>query len=106
VVFEIGRDLRQEVEAILGSATCPSETVVTRYYDGHLEISFTPELVNAIIDAGPLGEALTSAAAAARRLQALPPATEDATQKLRTELVTWATSWQEKLGLPGFVWVT
>ncbi len=97
VAFAIGKPLRQEIETILGSATVPKEAICTRYYDGHLTIAFEPAIVQKPIDPGPLREELTAFAAGARRLPAPAADQEEATQKLRTELATWAVSWQEKL---------
>ena len=73
------------------------EAVCTRYYDGHLTTTFEPAIVQKPVDPGPLREALTAFAAGARRLPASAADQEEATQKLRTELATWAVSWQEKL---------
>src|SRR5262249_13839076 len=67
------------------------------YYDGHLDISFEPAITNKAVDPAPLVKALTTFAAAARRLPAPAPEQEDQTQNLRTDLAIWASGWQEKV---------
>jgi energy-coupling factor transporter ATP-binding protein EcfA2 len=97
VAFAIGKPLREEIQAILGGASGPKEAICTRYYDGHLTIAFEPDIADKAIDPSPLAEALTAFAAGARRLPTPAVEQEEATQKLRTELATWAVSWKEKL---------
>jgi len=97
VAFEVGKPLGQDIETILGGAAAPEEAICTRYYDGHLEISFLPDIVCKPVDPAAFRDALTTFAAAARRLPTPAPDDEETTQKIRTELATWALSWQERL---------
>jgi hypothetical protein len=68
VIFAIGHALRSEIETILGGAPAPKEAICTRYYDGHLTVSFEPGIVQEPVDPGPLREALIAFAGGARRL--------------------------------------
>jgi energy-coupling factor transporter ATP-binding protein EcfA2 len=98
VAFEIGEPLRQEIEAILDGSPPPQEAICTRFYDGSLQIQFEPAVHNAAIKPAPLIDALKTFASAARRLEAPVSEQEDQTKKLRTDLATWASAWQEKCG--------
>lgn len=98
VAFEIGEPLLQEIEAILDGSAPPQEAICTRFYDGSLDIYFEPAVHNAPIEPAPLIDALKTFASAARRLEAPAPEQEDQTKKLRTDLATWASTWQEKCG--------
>lgn len=98
VVFEIGEPFRQEIEAILGGNPPPQEAICTRFYDGSLQIHFEPAVHIEAIKPALLIDALKTFASAARRLEAPVPEQEDQTKKLRTDLATWASAWQEKLG--------
>jgi energy-coupling factor transporter ATP-binding protein EcfA2 len=97
VAFEIGESLRKEMEAVLDGAPPPQEAICTRFYDGSLQIQFEPAVQITPIRSKPLVAALTTFASGARRLTAPAPEQEDQTQKLRTDLATWASTWQEKL---------
>jgi len=97
VAFEIGESLRKEMEAVLDGVAPPQEAICTRFYDGSLQIQFEPAVQITPIGSKPLIAALTTFASGARRLTAPTPDQEDQTQKLRTDLATWASTWQEKL---------
>ena len=100
VAFEIGESLRKEMEAVLDGAPPPQEAICTRFYDGSLQIQFEPALQITPIESKPLITALTTFASGARRLTTPTPEQEDQTQRLRTDLATWASTWQEKLKTP------
>jgi energy-coupling factor transporter ATP-binding protein EcfA2 len=97
VAFEIGEPLRGEIQTLLGGDAAPKEAICTRYYDQHLKIEFEPAIANRIVAPGPVVEALKAFASTARRLPTPSPEKEDQTQKLRAELATWASGWQEQL---------
>lgn len=97
VAFELDGEIKDQIASILGG-TAPKEAVCTRYYDGSLKIECDPEIQQAVLDPAPVKDALTSFAGAARRLPPAPAQDqEEATQKLRTDLATWATGWQAKM---------
>ncbi len=97
VAFEIHDPLRKDIETLLVGATPPKEVICTRYYDNSLEIAFEPDIVIKAIEPAPIIEALKNFEGAARRLPTPSPEQEDQTQMLRTNLVTWASGWQEQL---------
>ena len=97
VAFKIGESLHKEMEAVLDGVPPPQEAICTRFYDGSLQIQFEPAVQITPIGSEPLIVALTTFASGARRLTAPTPEQEDQTQKLRTDLATWASTWQEKL---------
>jgi len=97
VAFRIDDPLSGEIqEAISGEAT-PEEVVCTRYYDGSIRVEFDPPIPDDKVASRPLVESLKELAAAARRLEAPTAEQDDATQKLRTSLATWASEWEQKL---------
>lgn len=96
VVFALEDPIKEQISAVLGT-NVPTEAVCTRYYDGTLKIEYTPALQQPALDPAPVKDALTAFASAARRLTAPAPEQKEATQKLRTDLATWATGWQDKL---------
>lgn len=97
VAFEIGEPLRSEIGTLLNNAAVPQEAICTRHYDGHLEVCFEPTLANEPVKPAPLIEALEVFAREARRLPAPSTEQEEEIQRLRTELATWASMWQEKV---------
>ncbi len=97
VAFEIAGQVLKDIEAVLTGAAAPKEAVCTRYYDGHLDISFEPPIATTLIDPAPLSAALAAFASGARRLKAQQPDEEEQTQQLRTELATWASALREKV---------
>lgn len=96
VAFALEGAINEQISAILGT-NVPTEAVCTRYYDGTLKIDYTPALRQPTLDPAPVRDALNAFAAAARRLATPAPEQEEATQKLRTELATWATGWHDRL---------
>ncbi len=97
VTFAIGDSLQKEIEPVLDSGAPPVNAICTRYYDGSLAITFEPTIdIKAVAPAASI-DALNTFAAAARRLTTPTPEQEEQTQKLRTDLATWSSGWQEKL---------
>lgn len=97
VAFETKETLLEEMEAVLDGVSAPKEVLCTRFYDGSLDIRFDPAVQMAPVGSEPLITALTTFASGARRLAAPAQEQEEQTQKLRTDLATWATACQEKL---------
>jgi hypothetical protein len=94
VAFTLDGPLKDQIAAILGGSA-PKAVVCTRFYDGSLKIEYDPEIQQAVLSPGPVTDALTTLAGAARRLPAPAPDKEEATQKIRTDLATWATAAHE-----------
>ncbi|MGH8544238.1 MAG: AAA family ATPase [Gammaproteobacteria bacterium] len=97
VTFSLDDSTRKEIEPLLDSGAPPTQATGTRYYDGSLQISFEPNIEAKPVPPGTVIEALKTFGAAARRLQTPTPEQEEQSQKLRTDLATWASDWQEKL---------
>jgi predicted ATP-dependent endonuclease of OLD family len=97
VAFEIGDLLRSEIKPLLDGGAPPKEAICTKYYDGSLEITFEPTVESKDVEPKPLIAALKDVAAAARRLEAPAPEQEEQTQKLRTDLATWASEREKSL---------
>ncbi|MHB8726428.1 MAG: AAA family ATPase [Casimicrobiaceae bacterium] len=95
VAFELDGEIKDQIEAILDSPA-PKEAVCTRFYDGSLKIECDPEIQQRVLDPAPVNDALTTFAGEARRLLAPGQDQEEATQKSRTDLATWAAGWREK----------
>jgi hypothetical protein len=74
VAFEIADPLRGELEGLLDGAAPPKEAIFTRYYDGHLTISFEPPIVEKPVSPGPAVQALKTLAAAAPPIRPCPGA--------------------------------
>ncbi len=97
VAFEIGDSLRSEIKPLLDSGAPPKEAICTKYYDESLEITFEPAVESKDVEPKPLIAALKDVAAAARRLKTPAPEQEEQTQKLRTDLATWASEREKSL---------
>jgi predicted ATP-dependent endonuclease of OLD family len=97
VTFEFDNATSQEIGTLLGDDNRPTEVTCTKFYDDRIEMVFSPSVLHKDLDPSECVTALKSLAAAARRLVAPASDQEDQTQTLRTELATWASSWQEKL---------
>jgi predicted ATP-dependent endonuclease of OLD family len=89
VEFIFSDELKSELEGQLPQV--PLEKVMcTRYYDGSLEIAFSPKVEDSPLSPSSLVGALNKFAQAARRL-ATPPDQDDAeVQQLRTSASEWA----------------
>jgi len=97
IVFEITGDIQAEIEELVEGKTPPKEAICTRYYDGSLKVEFNPAIPDKSVAPEPIIQALESFASTARRLEAPVPDQEEATQKLRTDLASWASDWEQKL---------
>ena len=97
VVFDLADSFATEIPTLGDGERTPKTATCTRYYDGTLEVEFTPEIPDDNLSPAPVVTALSTLASAARRLEA-PDADQDgATQALRTALAAWATEWQKEL---------
>jgi predicted ATPase len=98
VAFALSDDVKTEIAALLGTGQKPpKEAILTRYYDGSLSYEYVPSLQEKPLSADPINKALSTFAAAARRLEAPAPDQEEATAAQRTALATWASGWQDKI---------
>lgn len=97
VAFEITSEAASAIKQIVKGKTPPQEAICTRFYDGSLDIEFDPEIPDEPVAPDSLIKALKAFAGEARRLTAPAPEQEEATQKLRTEMATWASDWEQKL---------
>ena len=97
IAFSFGTEIKQRFQSILGKVELPQEAICTRYYDGSIAIEFVLALRCVPIESAPILAAIKTFASAARRIKTSEPEKEEQTQKLRTDLATWASSWQEKL---------
>jgi len=95
VEFELSPDFREELGERLDGAGIPRKAVLTRYYDGSLEIGYDTEVSDDPLDPGELVRALEGFARGARRLPAPTPDQEPAIQALRTQLADWADGHKE-----------
>lgn len=98
VAFEISDGLSMEAVNVLGAdRKCPSEAIVTRYYDGSLSFEYEPAVEDRPLSPEPIINGLAVFSSAARRLPALASDQEEATAAQRAALTNWATGWQDKL---------
>jgi energy-coupling factor transporter ATP-binding protein EcfA2 len=97
VAFGIDEPLQEKIKSILPEEEPPKEVIITKFYDGSVQVQCQPPVVGLTVDPVPLTEALSAFASAARRLVAPTSEEEEQTQTLRTNLATWAASSQEKL---------
>ena len=98
IVFGFDDETKHEFHEILGESELPQEVICTRYYDGSLTTKFVPAVKAIPIDSTPIIAAVKALASAARRIPKAPtPEQEEQTQKIRTDLATWASCCQDKL---------
>ena len=90
VEFELSDEFREELGELLNGAEVPQKAVLTRSYDGNLEIEYDPEVSEALVDPEELTTALDVFAKGARRLAATAEDPEEATAVLRVKLANWA----------------
>ena len=98
VEFELSADFRKELGERLSGAEIPQKAVLTRYYDGSLEIEYDTELSDDPLDPGELVEVLEEFAGSARRLPTPAADQESAIQALRSQLANWADGYKEAAG--------
>ena len=75
---------------LLNGAEVPEKAVLTRSYDGNLEIEYDPEVSEDLVDPEELTTALDVFKKGARRLAATAEDQEEATSVLRAKLANWA----------------
>ena len=97
IAFGFDDVTKQRLQTILGDSELPQEAICTRYYDGSLFTEFVPAVQSIPVDSAHIVAAIKTFASAARRLKSPVPEQEEQIQKLRTDLATWASAWQEKL---------
>ena len=98
VDFAIDDDLKAKILQILGTDLEPPQSaILTRYYDGSLSFEYNPPLEEKTLSPKGIIEGLDSFLGFARRLAAPSPDQEESTSKKRSELIAWATGWQDRL---------
>jgi predicted ATPase len=75
----------------------PEEVIATRHFDGSIEFSYAPPIVETPLAPDPVIVGIKAFASDARRLVAPAPEQEDATAITRNTLTQWATQWQDQL---------
>ncbi len=90
VEFELSDEFRDELLELLNGAEVPEKAVLTRSYDGNLEIEYDPEVSEDLVDPEELTTALDVFKKGARRLAATAEDQEEATSVLRAKLANWA----------------
>ena len=89
VEFELSDEFRDELLELLNGAEVPQKAVLTRSYDGNLEIEYDPEVPEDLVDPEELTTALDVFTKGARRLAATAEDQEKATSVLRAP-ANWA----------------
>ena len=98
VEFEIAGEVRNTIDGLLDDCVQPPTSVtVTRFYDGSMRYTYTPEVTDTPLRSAPLLEALDSFASKARRLRATEVATKEEISELRKELLQFANHRRDQL---------
>jgi len=98
VDFAIDDDLKAKIRSILTTEEEPPQSaILTRYYDGSLSFEYNPPLNEKPLSPHGIREGLDSFSASARRLASPSQDQEESTSKKRSELIAWATGWQDRL---------
>ena len=98
VKFELSDEFREELGDLLNGAEVPQKAVLTRSYDGRLEIKYDTEVPDDPVDPEELTKALDVLAKGARRLAAPSEDQEGDAAELRTTLVNWADGMKDAVG--------
>ena len=98
VEFELSNEFRKELGELLAGAEVPQKAVLTRSYDGNLEIEYDPEVSEDPVDPEELTKALDVFAKGARRLPAPSEAQKESTAAFRTTLAKWADGMKDAVG--------
>ena len=98
VKFELSDEFREELGDLLNGAEVPQKAVLTRSYDGRLEIKYDTEVPDAPVDPEELTKALDVLAKGARRLAAPSEDQEGDPAELRTTLAHWADGMKDAVG--------
>ena len=94
VKFELSDEFREELGDLLNGAEVPQKAVLTRSYDGYLEIKYDTEVPDDPVDPEELTKALDVFAKGARRLAA--PSENSA--EIPPILVNWADGMKDAVG--------
>ena len=97
VEFCVPKELQTEFSELLEGQSSPATVTMTRYYDGTLGMSHSPEIVEPTVSPEPVLKALGAFASGARRLGLPEPGNEEVAAAHRKELAQWATKWQDTL---------
>ena len=98
VEFELSDEFSKELEDLLNGAEVPKKAVLTRSYNGYLEIEYDTEVPDDPVDPEELTNALDVFAKGARRLAEPSEDQEGAPAELRTILVNWADGMKDAVG--------
>ena len=98
VKFELSDEFREELGDLLNGAEVPQKAVLTRSYDGRLEIKYDTEVPDDPVDPEELTTVLDVFAKGARRLAATVGDQEQAMPPLRTKLANWADRKKDAVG--------
>ena len=93
VKFELSDEFREELEDLLNGAEVPQKAVLTRSYDGYLEIEYDTEVPDDPVDPEELTKALDVFAKGARRLAA-----PSENPEIPPILVNWADGMKDAVG--------
>ena len=98
VEFELSDEFREELGDLLNGTEVPQKAVLTRFYNGYLEIEYDTEVPDDPVDPEELKTALAVFAKGARRLPEPSEDQEEATAELRTTLANWADGMKDVVG--------
>lgn len=90
VLFELGDKVREQLRALGDGPEPPRSVEVTRFYDGSLEYTFEPAVVDAPVSPATVLNALAAFATSARRLRPIDGYDEEALAPLRGQYANWA----------------
>ena len=98
VEFEIAGEVRNAIDGLLDDCVQPPTSVtVTRFYDGSMRYTYTPEVTDTPLRSAPVLEALDSFASKARRLRATEVAAKEEIAELRKELLQFTNYRRDQL---------
>ena len=98
VEFELSDEFRKALGDLLNGAEVPQKAVLTRSYNGYLEIEYDTEVPDDPVDPEELTKALDVFAEGARRLAASSEDQEEDPAELRTILMNWADGMKDAVG--------
>ena len=99
VEFEFADDFRAKLGEILGISKMPKNVVITRHYDGELTYEYDWLILDDIVEASELSEALDNFTNEAQRLEGKG----DEARKLMTDLANWTSEHRKVLAERGFL---
>jgi energy-coupling factor transporter ATP-binding protein EcfA2 len=95
VAFNIDPSFREHLRAFLPDP--PTKVIGTKYYDGSLKFRYEPEITEAPSSTVELLAAFDAFSGTVRRLTGGTPEQEEQLQKIRPDLLAWATASNEKV---------